>query len=56
MKFFSHQEINITIENVWEGQELIDGCAVACLIKKAIELRGGRSKPLCFFLISLTGG
>src|SRR5439155_4502504 len=38
-----HNEIDVTVENLQQGDELIDGLAVVCLIHESIELgRGSR--------------
>jgi hypothetical protein len=40
----SHQEIHLAIQDMQQGQELIDGLAVIFLIEQTIELRGGCSE------------
>jgi hypothetical protein len=33
-----HNEIDVTVENLQQGDELIDGLTVVCLIQESIEL------------------
>ena len=41
----SHLEIHVAIQDMQQGQELIDRLAVVLLIEQTIELRGRCSKP-----------